>query len=164
MRAGKQPHQAHHALPSVDPAAHESVCPWPLSASTRPIGLACMLRGRSLRPQSCNSLEMIRVTACSLLRHHKDPTSVYKKFHCPCRGDAPRLPTNSLIDPHIPRKSFYCPLSLPDTMAPSTNKQWTVQGKDGFDSLKWDEKAPVPSIGDKEVLVKRMLLQTFTVV
>jgi len=41
-------------------------------------------------------------------------------------------------------------------MAPSTTKQWTVQGQDGFDSLKWNEKAPVPSLGDKEVLVKCM--------
>lgn len=39
-------------------------------------------------------------------------------------------------------------------MAPSTNKQWTVQGKDGFESLKWNEKAPIPSLGDKDVLVK----------
>lgn len=39
-------------------------------------------------------------------------------------------------------------------MAPSIAKQWTVQGKDGFESLKWDEKAPVPSLGDKDVLVK----------
>ena len=47
-------------------------------------------------------------------------------------------------------------------MAPSTTKQWTVQGKDGFDSLKWDEKAPVPALGDKEVLVKRVLPHAFT--
>ncbi|KAF2451459.1 NAD(P)-binding protein [Karstenula rhodostoma CBS 690.94] len=39
-------------------------------------------------------------------------------------------------------------------MAPSTTKQWTVQGKDGFESLKWDEKAPVPSLGERDVLVK----------
>ncbi|KAK7188216.1 hypothetical protein DPSP01_001761 [Paraphaeosphaeria sporulosa] len=39
-------------------------------------------------------------------------------------------------------------------MAPSTTKQWTIQGKEGFESLKWDEKAPVPSLGDKDVLVK----------
>ncbi|KAL1597771.1 hypothetical protein SLS60_008258 [Paraconiothyrium brasiliense] len=39
-------------------------------------------------------------------------------------------------------------------MAPSTTKQWTVVGKDGFDSLKWDEKAPIPALGDKDVLVK----------
>ncbi|KAJ4301678.1 hypothetical protein N0V90_003771 [Kalmusia sp. IMI 367209] len=39
-------------------------------------------------------------------------------------------------------------------MSPSTTKQWTVEGKNGFDSLKWDEKAPVPSLGDKDVLVK----------
>lgn len=39
-------------------------------------------------------------------------------------------------------------------MAPSTTKQWTVEGKNGFDSLKWDEKAPVPTLGAKDVLVK----------
>jgi hypothetical protein len=42
-------------------------------------------------------------------------------------------------------------------MAPSTTKQWTVEGKEGFDSLKFNEKAPVPEIGDKDVLVKGML-------
>jgi NADPH:quinone reductase-like Zn-dependent oxidoreductase len=39
-------------------------------------------------------------------------------------------------------------------MAPSTTKQWTVQGKDGFDSLKFDDKASIPKLGDKDVLVK----------
>lgn len=39
-------------------------------------------------------------------------------------------------------------------MAPQTMKQWTVQGKDGFDSLKLDENAKVPSLGDSDVLVK----------
>jgi len=38
-------------------------------------------------------------------------------------------------------------------MAPSTTKQWTVDGKDGFDSLKFHEKAPISSLGDKDVLV-----------
>lgn len=39
-------------------------------------------------------------------------------------------------------------------MAPSTTKQWTVHGKDGFDALKWDDKAPIAPLGDKDVLVK----------
>ncbi|KAF2800081.1 alcohol dehydrogenase [Melanomma pulvis-pyrius CBS 109.77] len=39
-------------------------------------------------------------------------------------------------------------------MAPTTAKQWTVEGKNGFDSLKLNEKAPVPQVGDKDVLVK----------
>jgi hypothetical protein len=42
-------------------------------------------------------------------------------------------------------------------MAPSTTKQWTVEGKDGFDGLKFDESAKIPEIGDNEVLVKSML-------
>ncbi|KAF2129264.1 hypothetical protein P153DRAFT_366683 [Dothidotthia symphoricarpi CBS 119687] len=39
-------------------------------------------------------------------------------------------------------------------MAPTTTKQWTVEGKDGFEALKFNEKAPIPEIGDKDVLVK----------
>jgi hypothetical protein len=39
-------------------------------------------------------------------------------------------------------------------MAPSTTRQWKVEGKDGFESLKFDEKAPVPDLGDNDVLVK----------
>ncbi|KAF1993137.1 hypothetical protein P154DRAFT_451005 [Amniculicola lignicola CBS 123094] len=39
-------------------------------------------------------------------------------------------------------------------MAPTTAKQWTVEGKDGFESLKLNEKAAVPQLGDKDVLVK----------
>ncbi|KAL2039989.1 hypothetical protein N7G274_007392 [Stereocaulon virgatum] len=38
-------------------------------------------------------------------------------------------------------------------MTPSTTKQWTVTGKTGFDSLKFDEKAEVPQLGDHDVLV-----------
>lgn len=38
-------------------------------------------------------------------------------------------------------------------MAPPTTKQWTVEGQNGFDSLKFNEKAPIPSLGDKDVLV-----------
>ncbi|KAF2854072.1 NAD(P)-binding protein [Plenodomus tracheiphilus IPT5] len=39
-------------------------------------------------------------------------------------------------------------------MSPSTTKQWTVEGKSGFDSLKLNESASIPKIGDKDVLVK----------
>lgn len=35
-----------------------------------------------------------------------------------------------------------------------TQKQWTVAGKTGFDSLKLNESAAVPQLGDKDVLVK----------
>lgn len=33
-------------------------------------------------------------------------------------------------------------------------KQWTVEGKTGFDDLKLNESAPVPKVGEQEVLVK----------
>lgn len=39
-------------------------------------------------------------------------------------------------------------------MAPSTTRQWKVEGYEGFDSLKFDEKATIPQLGDKDVLVK----------
>jgi len=39
-------------------------------------------------------------------------------------------------------------------MAPSTQKQWTVQGKTGFDALKYATDAAVPSVGENDVLVK----------
>ena len=39
-------------------------------------------------------------------------------------------------------------------MAPTTMRQWIVEGKNDFDSLKFHEKAPVPQLGDKDVLVK----------
>jgi hypothetical protein len=39
-------------------------------------------------------------------------------------------------------------------MAPTTQRQWSVEGKTGFESLKLDEKAPVQQLGDKDVLVK----------
>lgn len=38
-------------------------------------------------------------------------------------------------------------------MAPSTTKQWTITGKEGFDSLKFEEKAEIPNLGDHDVLV-----------
>lgn len=40
-----------------------------------------------------------------------------------------------------------------------TMKQWKVTGKGGFDDLKFDDKAPVPEVGDKDVLVKRTLIR-----
>jgi hypothetical protein len=39
-------------------------------------------------------------------------------------------------------------------MAPSTAKQWIVEGKTGFDALKLNESASIPKVGDKDVLVK----------
>jgi NADPH:quinone reductase-like Zn-dependent oxidoreductase len=36
---------------------------------------------------------------------------------------------------------------------PKTTKAWTVNGKNGFDSLKLSE-VPVPEVSDHEVLVK----------
>jgi len=37
---------------------------------------------------------------------------------------------------------------------PKTTKAWTVQGENGFDSLSFDKQAPVPELGDNDVLVK----------
>lgn len=39
-------------------------------------------------------------------------------------------------------------------MTPKTQKQWTVAGKSGFEDLKFTKDAPIPEIGDKDVLVK----------
>lgn len=39
-------------------------------------------------------------------------------------------------------------------MAPQTTKQWTVEGKEGFDSLKFNKSASLPEVGSEEVLVK----------
>jgi NADPH:quinone reductase-like Zn-dependent oxidoreductase len=33
-------------------------------------------------------------------------------------------------------------------------RQWTVQGQTGFDDLKFNPSAPVPKLGDHDVLVK----------
>ncbi|KAL8962970.1 MAG: hypothetical protein Q9193_000709 [Seirophora villosa] len=38
-------------------------------------------------------------------------------------------------------------------MAPTTTKQWTVAGKSGFDSLKFEEKAQISPLGEHDVLV-----------
>lgn len=37
---------------------------------------------------------------------------------------------------------------------PSTQKQWTVDSMTGFDGLKLATDAPIPQVGDKDVLVK----------
>ena len=47
-------------------------------------------------------------------------------------------------------------------MAPSTTKEWRVEGKTGFECLKLNESASIPKIGDKDVLVKSMHLQHCT--
>ena len=39
-----------------------------------------------------------------------------------------------------------------------TQKQWTVAGKTGFQDLKLQEDAPIPELGDKDVLVKCELI------
>lgn len=45
-------------------------------------------------------------------------------------------------------------MNLSDTMAPSTQKQWTVKNKDqDFDGLVYGD-AQVPTAGDSEVVVK----------
>ena len=41
---------------------------------------------------------------------------------------------------------------------PSTQKQWTVAELTGFDGLKLATDAPVPQIGENDVLVKCELL------
>lgn len=38
-------------------------------------------------------------------------------------------------------------------MAPTTTKQWTVQGQSGFDSLKLHNETPIPKLSDHDVLV-----------
>ena len=40
---------------------------------------------------------------------------------------------------------------------PSTQKQWTVAELNGFDGLKLATDAPVPQVGENDVLVKCML-------
>ncbi|KAH6676614.1 hypothetical protein B0J14DRAFT_560903 [Halenospora varia] len=41
-----------------------------------------------------------------------------------------------------------------DISIPTTSKTWTVEGQDGFDSLKFNKEAPIPELSDNEVLVK----------
>lgn len=42
------------------------------------------------------------------------------------------------------------------TMAPTTTRQWTIDGKDGFESLSFHESVKIPEMGDHDVLVKSM--------
>ena len=39
-------------------------------------------------------------------------------------------------------------------MAPKTQQQWTIEGRDGFDSLKLTTNAPMPELSDHDVLVQ----------
>lgn len=39
-------------------------------------------------------------------------------------------------------------------MSPSTMQQWNVRGTNGFDDLDFTKDAPIPTIGDNDVLVK----------
>ncbi|KAB8342705.1 hypothetical protein FH972_022305 [Carpinus fangiana] len=39
---------------------------------------------------------------------------------------------------------------------PKTTNQWTVEGLDGFDSLKYNKDVPIPELGTGQVLVKSM--------
>ena len=41
-----------------------------------------------------------------------------------------------------------------DATVPKTTKAWTVEGLNGFDSLKFHKEAPLPEPSDYEVLVK----------
>ncbi len=48
----------------------------------------------------------------------------------------------------------YSQARYPLTMSKQTQKEWRVAEATGFDGLKLNESAPIPEIGDKEVLVK----------
>ena len=39
-------------------------------------------------------------------------------------------------------------------MAPKSNKTWTVEGKNGFESLKFNENGSVPELSEHDVLVR----------
>ena len=76
--------------------------------------------------------------------------------------DTSQACTNSIFE--LPRELRDTTSTYPDllvrfivpsyhTMSPSTTKQWTVQGQNGFDSLKFNEKAEVPQLGENDVLV-----------
>ena len=39
-------------------------------------------------------------------------------------------------------------------MAPSTCAQWVVEKNDGFEGLVYKDGAPIPKVGDNDVLVK----------
>ncbi|KAF4631911.1 hypothetical protein G7Y89_g6214 [Cudoniella acicularis] len=43
---------------------------------------------------------------------------------------------------------------MPSASLPKTTKVWTVEGTNGFDSLKFNKEAPIPAFSDNEVLIK----------
>ncbi|CZS88733.1 hypothetical protein WAI453_010638 [Rhynchosporium graminicola] len=43
---------------------------------------------------------------------------------------------------------------MSSSSVPKTTKAWTVEGKNGFESLKFNNEAPIPDLSDNEVLVK----------
>merc|ERR1711964_427137 len=45
-------------------------------------------------------------------------------------------------------------LTMSSAAIPKTTKAWTVEGQDGFESLKLNNEAPIPDLFDNEVLVK----------
>merc|ERR1711939_610251 len=44
-------------------------------------------------------------------------------------------------------------LTMSSAAIPKTTKAWTVEGQDGFESLKLNNEAPIPDLFDNEVLV-----------
>ena len=44
-------------------------------------------------------------------------------------------------------------MGLRADLMPSTMRQWTVEGKKGFESLTLNENAPVPMLSDTECLI-----------
>ncbi|EPE24337.1 NAD(P)-binding Rossmann-fold containing protein [Glarea lozoyensis ATCC 20868] len=49
---------------------------------------------------------------------------------------------------------------MSSTSVPKTTKSWTVQGSDGFESLKFSKDTPIPEISDYEVLASTSNFQT----
>ena len=39
-------------------------------------------------------------------------------------------------------------------MIPTTTAQWVLEGRGGFDDLKYHESVPIPELGDHDCLVK----------
>jgi len=39
-------------------------------------------------------------------------------------------------------------------MSPVTTKIWTIEGSSGFEDLKYHDGAPVPRLGERDVLVR----------
>lgn len=54
----------------------------------------------------------------------------------------------------LPKRNKVEPANM---SVPNTTKEWSITGTSGFDDLKFESSAPVPAVGDKDVLVKSML-------